>query len=195
MCSALRPSSGPIPNCTLASIEARVWQRHWTEGKRWLEDIARGSFVAKDTILCRWVASCGGYIEGQLAFLPWLPYGPARDALVGALLAHGIAARIGAAKQRPDFGAELRAHGVAAAARLAIRFVCEGLTDRGHERVVTGRVNEGGAFGITIVTAQTEAEVLALHRAGGLRVEGSLCPHKNRDAAVPILGVILGAAS
>ena len=88
-------------------MTALTQPRPWTDHRGWLAQLANAT--DKDTTLYRWVASGRGFVEGAVAFLPALAPSPARNALVGALLANGIAARIGAASSpRPDFGAELR---------------------------------------------------------------------------------------
>ena len=69
----------------------------------------------------------------------------------------------------------------------------------GHERTVTGRVVDGvSKYGITIVTAQSEPELVALHGAGSLRIKGGLCPAAviaSRSPAARFLQASLNGAS
>ena len=183
-----------IPDFTV-KVPSRPWHdhAHWTA--------ALAASADKQDVLYRWVASAGGFIEGGTATLPALPAGPARTALVGALKAHlGVSARAGAAFRLPDFGRELRMREVGPTARLVVRFQMEALASRGSERVVRGRVHEGGGFSITIITTQPETELEALHHRhrGSLLVGGSLDARefKRRDAAmIPVVGLVSGAAA
>ena len=183
---------------SLASAEARVPQRPWTDHTHWTAEVARaGTFARQQDILYRWVELSGGYVEGTVALLPTLPAGPARAALVGSLMRDlGVSARIGKASAHPDFGRELKMRGIASTARLLVHFVLDAIADRGHERVATGRVLEGGTkYAITVTTAQPLAELAALHRAGAVRVEGFLAvTHVGADV-VPVRGVIMAGAS
>ena len=175
-----------IPNLTV-----KVPLRPWHDYRAWTAEIDASRH--QDT-LHRWCAAAGGFIEGGTATLPALPAGPARRSLANTLLSQGIAARVGSMPAMIDFGAEMRAAGIKPEAHLVITFELESV----GKGVVRGRVHEGGTFAITVITNQTETEVLTHHRRGrGLRVEGVMCPQafRRRDAAViPIVGLVSGAA-
>ena len=130
--------------------------------------------------------------------MPALAPSPARNALVGALLTHGIASSLGAASSpRPDFGRELTRPRLQAG-----RTARHPLRARGAGRrwAPAGRNGPGprrrlAKFSILVTTTQTEAELAALHRAGALRVEGNLTTVPAGADVVPIRGVILGGAT
>ena len=182
-------NADPIPDFATKPPPPRPWHDHrgWT-----------AALAADRAAIYRWVASARGFVEGRLAFLPTLEPGTARNALTGALMAQGLAARIGAASSpRPDFGRELRGRGFKVEAKLVVRFAMEAIADRGHERVVSGGVADGaGRFALSVVTPQREGDLLTLHRApGGLRVEGRLATTAVGADTVPVVGTIMACAT